>query len=78
MKWNDGFFERVEVCFLVFFLAFILFCWPFLSESMQPKIQFIFLFIAWALIILVVFLLTGGIAFGKEAASKKNPQDNKE
>lgn len=74
LKRSSNFLKQPAVQALLFCLGFILFNWPFLRifQLKQPEVMFLYLFLIWAIAILLLFLLGRSYSRATSEENKKS------
>ncbi len=74
LKRSSNFLKQPAVQALLFCLGFILFNWPFLGifQLKQPEVMFLYLFLIWAIAILLLFLLGRSYSSATSEENKKS------
>ncbi len=60
MKKDSSFLFRSGFTIFLFLLSFLLFSWPFLTSQMSSESLYYFLFITWAIVIIVLTIMNSG------------------
>jgi hypothetical protein len=75
LKRHSNLLKQPAVQTLLFCLGFILFNWPFLGifQLKQPAVMFIYLFLIWAIAILLLFLM--GRSYSRATSEEKGESE---